>query len=306
MTTPAYNQTMPDIVIPYITRDQYRAAPTAINTQSLIRGGSQADQDAELDRLILEASAWCDKAAEQPLTAQVTTETMRAQVGKDGRLRLHPRQHPIIAVTGATFGADPTMMSTLSDLSGVWVENQSVEVPLQSALNYGFTGPLQFGTARAGSRVFIALSYVAGFACTTLSGAALATDATLTVTDPTGLIPGVQVSVQQGGAPTGSGSYQSALTNARAIVLSVANNVVTLSKPIGAAFTAGAAVTAMPDEVRQACVYVTTAFIKQSGMGGLVMAGGKSATVSKGGEEPGVEEFDIAEAILSLYRPVAP
>jgi hypothetical protein len=35
------------------------------------------------------------------------------------------------------------------------------------------------------------------------------------------------------------------------------------------------------------------------------MRGGNSATVGKG-DEPGAEEFDIAEAILSMYRPVVP
>jgi hypothetical protein len=73
------------------------------------------------------------------------------------------------------------------------------------------------------------------------------------------------------------------------------------------AFNPGAAVTGLPDEVEQACVYATTALLKQSGNGALVMRSGSSGTASKdSGNEPGAEEFDIAESILALYRPVAP
>lgn len=304
---PAYNQTMPDRVINYITLDQYRCAPHAMDTQALIRGGTQQDQDAELLRIIGQASSWCDKAAEQPLTAQVSTENMRARIHPTGVLRLHPRQHPVVAVTGIAFGPDAASMSSLNDLSRVWVENQSVEVPLQASLGGGYTGPLQFGTARPGSRVVVALSYVAGYAVTTLAAPTAATDTTLTVVDSTGVVPGTHLRVQQGGAPYGSGSNQAPLVNAAVTVLSVAGNVVTLTGPVGVVFKAAAAVTAMPDEVEQACIYVVTALLKQSGNGALVMKTGSAGTVSKdSGNEPGAEEFEIAESILALYRPVAP
>lgn len=297
---PAVNQTTPDLVIPYITRDQYRCAPTAIETSNLIRNGSQADQDAELDRLIRQATSWCDKAAEQPLTAQVTTQTLRARVGADGKLRLHPRQHPVVQVNGVQFGYDATSMSTLSDLSGVWVEDQSVEIPLQSNLAGGFTGPLQFNSARPGTRLKVALTYVAGWAVTTLAGAALATDSTLSVKNTTGMVPGTQLRVEQGASGT-------SLAQTTVVVQSVTGNTVTLTAPVGVAFNAGAAVSAMPDEVEQACIYAVTAHIKQRGSSALVMGGRNAGTVAKGdGEEPGAMEFDLAEATLSLYRPVAP
>lgn len=308
---PVFNRTVPDRTIPYLTRDQYRCTPNPVDTQNLIRGGTQADQDAELDRLIREASGWCDSAAEQPLTAQVTTESMRAAVQNDpafGKcLRLHPRQHPIITVNGVSYGSDPAYMSTLNDLSSVWPENQSVIVPLQATLAAGWSGPLQFGGAKVGSRVFVALTYVAGYAVTTLSQAALVTDTVLHVVDATGFMPGQLIRVEQGGAPTGQGSAQASLAQARPVVQSADTtaNTVTLTAPIGTAFTSGAAVTAMPEEVQQACVYVVTALLKQRGSGALVMRGGNAGTVSKE-DEPGAEEFDIAEAILALYRPVVP
>jgi hypothetical protein len=302
---PAYNRTTPDITVPYLTRDQYRCAPHAMDTQALIREGNQADQDAELDRIIMQASGWCDDCAEQPLTAQVSTESLRARVGPDGKLRLHPRQRPVVAVTGVQFGVDASLLSTLSDLSGVWVENQSVEIPLQSALSGGFSGPLQFGSARPGSRVVVALSYVAGYPVTVLATDAAPTDTTISVKDATGIIPGRALRLQQGGAPTTLGPAQTSLVNGRVLVQSVVNNTVTLVGTVGQAFTAGAAVTAMPDEVEQACIYVVTALLKQSGNGALVMRSGNAGTVSKD-DEPGAEEFDIAEAILANYRPVAP
>jgi hypothetical protein len=304
---PAYNQTMPDRVIPYLTIDQYRCAPHAMDTQALVRGGSQADQDAELRRIIGQASSWCDKCAEQPLTAQASNESMRARIHPTGVLRLHPRQHPIVAVTGVSFGVDAASMSALNDLSRVWVENQSVEIPLQASLAGGFTGPLQFGTAQPGSRVVVSLSYVAGYPVTTLASSAAPTDTTITVSDPTGIVPGTHLRLAQGGGPSGVGSGQSTLSSASVTALSVAGNVVTLTGTVGVAFASKSAVTGMPDEVEQACVYATTALLKQSGNGALVMKSGNAGTVSKdAGNEPGAEEFEIAESILALYRPVAP
>lgn len=309
--TPVFNRTVPDRTIPYLTRDQFRCTPNPIDTQNLIRGGTQADQDAELDRLILEASGWCDNCAEQPLTAQLTTESLRAPVQADPALgkvlRLHPRQRPVVSVNGVSYGSDPGYLSTLNDLSRVWPEDQSVIIPLQATLAGGWSGPLQFGTARVGSRVYVALTYVAGYPVSTLTQAAATTDATLTVDDATGFRPGQTVRVEQGGAPTGQGSTQASLVQAKAVVQSADTtaNTVTLTKPVGLAFATGAAVTAMPEEVQQACVYVVTALLKQRGSGALVMRGGNSGTVSKG-DEPGAEEFDIAEGILAMYRPVVP
>lgn len=305
---PVYNRTLPDRTIPYITRDQYRASPTAMDTQNLIRNGAQADQDSELDRIILQASGWCDNMAEQPLTAQTTTETMRAPVASDGTLRLHPRQHPIMAVTGASFGPDPANLSALSSLAAVWVENQSVILPMQTTLASGWTGPLQFGTARPGSRVYVALSYVAGYAVSTLTSAVLAAATVLPVKDATGFVPGQQVRIQQGGAPTGTGSAQTALAQTTGVVSSadLIAKTVTLTAPVGLGFEVGAAVTTLPEEVEQAAVYATTALLKQRGSGALVMRGGNSATVKKDGSQPGAEEFETAEAILAFYRPAVP
>jgi hypothetical protein len=305
---PVYNRQVPDRTMPYLTRDQYRCSPTAMDTQSLIRGGQQADQDAELDRIIRQASGWCDGCAEQPLTAQATTEPMRVPVSSDRTMRLHPRQHPVVAVTGISFGPDPANLSALADLSSVWVENQSVIAPMTSLLAGGWTGPLQFGTARPGSRVFVSLSYVAGYGVTVLSGPLTGVETVIPVRDVTGFMPGQQVRVEQGGAPSGVGSGQTPLTSSTAVVASVdpVAGTVTVSKPIGSAYAAGAAFTAMPEEVEQACIYVVTGLLKQRGAGALVMKGGNAATVKRDGEEPGAEEFDSAEAILALYRPVVP
>lgn len=305
---PVFNRRVPDRTIPYLTRDQYRCSPTGMDTQSLIRGGTQADQDAELDRIIRQATGWCDGCAEQPLTAQATTEPMRAPVGADRVLRLHPRQHPVVSVTGISFGPDPANLSALADLSSVWVEDQSVIAPMTSLLAGGWTGPLQFGTARPGSRVFVSLSYVAGYAVTVLSGPLMGTETVIPVRDVTGFFPGQQVRVEQGGAPSGAGSGQTPLTSAVVLVQSIntAGSTVTLTKPIGSAFASGAAFTAMPEEVEQACVYVVTGLLKQRGAGALTMRGGNATVKADTGEQPGAEEFDEAEAILSQYRPVVP
>lgn len=298
-----YNVTLPDRIIPWITRDQYRTAPTSVETSALIRGGDQAAQDAALDRLILQASSWCDRAAEQPLTTQVTTEAFRAQITREGFLRISPRQHPIVAVKGVSWGVDPSQMTTLTDLSKIWVEDQTVEIPVGASMQGGWSGALQISTPRPQSRVYVTLSYIAGFPVTTLANPTTAVDTTLTVKDSTGIAPGVQLRLLQGGAPTGTGSAQTSPLEVAVQVLSVAGNVVTLNGPVGAIFASGAAVTGMPPELDEACILIVTALIKQGGTGALVMRSNATAGESHSGH-PGDEEIDRAIAILEYYRPI--
>lgn len=303
---PAYTRTMPDRVTPYITRDQYRCAPTSIDTQALIRGGSQADQDAALDRLIREASGWCDKAADQPLPAQRVTESMQARATRDGTLKLITRQCPVVAVYGVSFGPDLAGMSALNDLSNVWIDDRVVEVPMQAALSSGYVGPLQFNTARPGSMVKVLLDYAAGFPVTTLAADVTTATATqLTVADATGIIPGTMLHLTQGGSPSGTGSNQKALTQASVTVQSVLGTTVTLTGQVGATFLAGAGCSGMPAEVEQACIYVVTALLKQPGSQAMVMHGGNAGTLDKGNGTPWAEELEAAEATLALYRPLA-
>jgi hypothetical protein len=299
-----FNVTLPDRVIPWITRDQYRVEPTSVETSALIRGGSQADQDAALDRLILQASSWCDKAAEQPLTAQLTTEALRAEVTREGLLRLAPRQSPIVSVSGISWGNDPSNMTTLTDLSKVWVEDNTVEVPIGATLQGGWSGALQISTPRPHGRLYVTMTYVAGFPVTTLASGCSATDQTITVKDSTGVAPGVQLRLLQGGGPSGAGSGQSSPTQATVQVLSVLGNDLTLNGPVGAVFGADAAVTGMPAELDEACILLVTAFIKQGGSGALIMKPSSKGGAGEAGGHPGDEEIDRALAILEYYRPL--
>ena len=61
----------------YLTIAEYKNAPTAIDYNNLVTGGTSAQQDAELASVIQRASSWIDIYVNQPLIAQNFLEQCR-------------------------------------------------------------------------------------------------------------------------------------------------------------------------------------------------------------------------------------
>lgn len=277
---------------PYLTVAEYKNAPTALDINNLVVGGDQAAQDAELTNVISRASSYMDEYLNQNVVASTIVETQRTRVTSEGFLAIHPFKSPVVALIDLQYGTMPTGLTSLSDPSQSWFENQQIIVPLYQSL-WSSQGPLQFGFPSSSSaRIFIKYTYVAGFVNTLTSGTA--TQSTMTVTDGTGIVPGQTLTIYDG-------SKTETVTVASTYVFGSAT--VPLVAPL--AYThAVVACSSLPDAIKQACILITSAFIKQRGDSSMTMM----ATTRPSGAQQGAQlygdDIRLALDMVDKYRRV--
>jgi hypothetical protein len=164
--------------VPYITVAQLDRSPISNQLKKLVPRSSDNDRDAEMARIILRLSSMINDEVGQNLAATVDTEAGKVRVDSDGHLNIYTRSNPIIEVRSLEVGWSPTQLSPITDLSGLILDPWRITVP-----NYG----------RPGARLWARFVYVNGYPVTTLTAAVVAGATTLTVSDATGILPGVSV-----------------------------------------------------------------------------------------------------------------
>jgi hypothetical protein len=280
---------------PYITVAEYKTAPTALQTSNLVVGGNEAAQDAELARLILRASSFMDEYLNQNLVANLITETQRVRMTPQGYISLHPNNNPIISLNSFQYGTDPNNLQTLTDPSTAWFENSQVIIPLsQLSTTYSSQGPLAFGGAASPyTQIFTKYSYVAGFA-NTLTGTVSAAATSLTVVDGTGIVAGQKYRILDG---------------AKTETVEVASNyvygstTVPLVSPLAFGHT-GAVFSNMPNALKQACILITSAFLKVRGDGSMMMSMTQRPVGQVQGSDLYGSNIKIALDMIDKYRRV--
>ena len=287
-------QTDPLPVEPYLTSAEYRQAPTGVDVSGLVKG-DQAASLAELANVIARASSWADTMCGQVLAATPDVEGGRLSVTRDGILRIHPRQNPVVDVTGIAYGSTPAQMTPLTDLSNVWVEPASIIVPL-TQIGTAFYGSLGFTSVVPGTDVYVQWSYIAGWPNTTLTGAVTAGDTTLTIKTPTGILPGTGLTIYDG---------------AQTETVTVASTYTPMTSPVtltsGALWShpvLGTSVSALPPAVKEAVILLTSALIKTRGSSAMVLQSvrGELSRADSKGESGEIEEIDLADELLAPYR----
>jgi hypothetical protein len=278
----------------YLTVQEYKNAPTSIDYDNLVVGGNATAQDAELKNVILRASSYMDEYLNQNVVANRATETQRVRLNNMGYIALHPNQSPIISLESFYYGGSPTNLVAVPDPSQCWFEEQQILIPLsQMATTYSSAGPLAFGPGIGGSQqIFTKYTYVAGFANTTVvSGTAGAS--TIVVADPIGIIPGEMLRISDG-ASSETVYVSSSYTYGSATL--------TLASPLLFTHATGAAIGNMPNAIKQACILITTAFIKIRGDNSLTM----NITTQPQGSIPGSAryggEISMALSMVDKYR----
>lgn len=188
MTTP-----LSIITQPYVSVAEFRAAPTWLDSDDLIPGGVQGQQDEELTNVLLRASSWADEFAgggtDRPwFGAHLVTEQCRSRINRNGEVFLHPSDHPVRAVTGLAYGSDFQNMAVLADLTQTWVEDARGIVVSLIPWRGSWTGTLEFGAvSQPGGEMFIQYQYVSGYCNTRLTSAVSAGASSLNVDNSTGL-----------------------------------------------------------------------------------------------------------------------
>jgi hypothetical protein len=278
---------------PYLTIAEYKNAPTSIDFDNLVVGGNSTAQDAELARVILRATSYLNEYLNQDLTAQSRTETQRVRFNNQGDIALHPNHNPILSLSSFQYGSTPNNLTSLTDPSTCWFENQQIIIPVSnSQLTYSSQGPLSFGGGVARAQVFTKYTYVAGYVNTTIA-TATATQTTLTVANGMGFLAGEQYRIYDGASSetiTVASSY------------TYGSTTIPLTSALAFTHTNGVAISNLPNAVKQACILATTAFIKVRGDNSLTMAITTQPSGNVGAGQRYGGDLALALDMVTLYR----
>jgi len=281
---------------PYVTVAEYRNAPTALNIDMLVVGGNAAAQDAELAQVILRASSYMNEYFNQNLVADEYTETQRIRFSNSGGyFALHPYNAPIVSLSSFYYGSNPNQLYALGDCSTAWFEGQQIIIPGNQIGWYATSqGPLQFGGSMGQSNwTFTKYTYVAGYVNTTMITTTNAGATSLTVDDPTGIIAGQHYRIYDGARServTVSTNY------------TYGNPVVTFVNPMIFAHGAGAAFGNLPNALKQACILITSAFIKMRGDSSTTMAYTTSPSGNVAGSTRYGGDIQVALDMVNKFR----
>jgi hypothetical protein len=292
-----YGNTTQLLTVPYLTLDEYKAAPTAIDLDNLVFDSQDPDvQDNELRNVIARASSWMDTYCNQVLGATVETEQQRSRYSTDGSIRFHPRFSPIVALLDFNYGY-PTNMASLGDCSIAWIEDQEIIIPNAQLGTWTSQGPLSFGSFNGGpgNQLFLNYTYVAGYTNTTVAVASAIGATSLTVENGTGIIAGQMLTLYDG--------MNTELVTV-ASTYTFGSTTVPITRPLVNAHAVGSSLSALPPAIKEAAILVTTAMLKVRGDSSMTMAVTTQPTMATPGSDRFSDEMRIAADILDTYKRV--
>ena len=280
----------------YISVSEYKNAPTSIDYDNLVVGGNSAAQDAELKNVILRASSYMNEYFNQNLNATTYTETQRTRFTSEGYVALHPNNDPIIALKSFQYGTTPNNLVTLTDPSIAWFEEQQLIIPLSNmATSYSSQGPLAFGGYGVPrQQIYVKYTYDSGYVNNAIATATTG-QTSLTVQDATGILAGDVFRIYDG---------------ANTETITVASNytygstTVPLVSALQYTHASGVTFGNLPNAIKQACIMLTTAFIKIRGDSSMTMGITTAANANIGGNSRYGNEIQLALEICDKYRRV--
>lgn len=295
---------------PYLTNAMFRGFPTWLDTDDLIAEAQQSVQDDALADVLLAASDWAVGECENmPLHGHlVSNEQVTVRVKSSGRVHLTPAHVPVRAVTALSYGADPANMVPVSlpDAS-MWFEDGRRMSWVPGGFAASFRGPaLQFGPpVRASRELFVQSSYVAGFPSTTLAAAVTAGAQSVTLTDPTSVLPGDVLRIYDPGASEGltvASTYVPQVPTVPATATSVP-----LAAPAVNNHVSDTGITGMPRKLLQAVIAYAVALLMREDVSEEEPVAGfgpaaRTTSGSRGGQASGL--VNDAYGWLAPYKPV--
>jgi hypothetical protein len=298
------------LTTPYLTVPEFLAAPTWLDNNNLIPGGTGDQQEAELYNVLLRASGWAERITEQPLRAHTVIWQDRYPVDRWGNMYIVPPHNPVRQLNALAYGSDFQNLSLLSNLTAqTWIEAQKTLVISQVPQGGAYLGSLQFGGTRPGvDEVYAQYSYVAGYCTTVLTQPANAAATEIYVADPTGLQPpvtgGLIGTIPGSVARIWDPGYEEAIQVASG--WTAGTNPVQLASPLQNAHAAGAGVSELPPEVHQAVCELTVGLLMREDVSeedpyGHTPFGPTVRESSSGGKAGGL--VDHAREVLLRYRP---
>ena len=277
----------------YITPGEFTEDPNGVDVSQLVAGGNAYDNAAALLGVISDGSAWVDAICHQVLGATEDVQAGRYRVNNRGIIAVQCAYSPIVAVNAVSLGPTPQTLTALTDSTGIWPNGKTVEIPFVSnGLTPSGAYPYPSGWVN-GRDVYATVTYVNGFANTTLAEPATAGTSEITVVSALGVVAG-----------SGLGLYDGSSTEGVTVAASYTygSTTVPLAAPLTFAHAEGVAASALPPAVRRATKLLTAALIKTRGDEAFVMASINSEPTSQPVGEPGLAaDVDIATRLLVDY-----
>ena len=290
MTTPIVAPYVPSYANrqSYITAAEFIQDPNGVDVSQLVAGGSVFDNNAALIGVIADASAWVDAICEQILAATIDIQVGRYRIDRDGNVKVPCDYSPVIAVNAVSTGDRPQDLAAVTDLTGTWIRPKVVQIPVVQTF-YDRVG-------YASGDLYVEMTYVNGYANTTLADAANPGDTTIVVTGPLGIAPNMNL-----GCYDGSTSEPLVVSSS----YSYGSSTVPLASPLANGHAAGTAVSALPPEVRRATKLLTSALIKTRGDEAFQMASISAEPETTALGQPGLtRDVEIATRLLARFRRV--
>lgn len=278
----------------YVTPAEFKAAPTGMDVTQLVPGGTPQQQAAALVMQLQRASGVADKICRKVLGATLDTQAGSYRIQNDRSLgaviRVPLDFTPIVAVAGASIGNTPAAMSTVTDLSNVWIGKKAVTITLGGNT---FNGP-----SRWSGQQFASVQYINGWVNTTLSAPAAPGAVAITLTAALGVMPGQQLNL------VNTSASEIVTVDPAYIPSNTATNVlIPLTTPVVGTYAAGDTVTNMPQEIKQAVILIAKSLIKTRGSESIVIASTTSQPEHVNGVESGVtSDMEMAEYLLEDYK----
>jgi hypothetical protein len=279
---------------PYLTIAEYKQAPTSVDVDDLVGGGSAGINDQELANCIARASSWIDVECNQVLGATLDTEQFRARISRDGMLKIHPRYNPVMGVVSASYGNNPLSLSAL-DATTAWIDdNMSVVFPM-GGNTVAFLGTIQFAPIYSPyADQYVQLTYVNGYANTVNTASSNAGVTSLALKDLTGFVPNQKFMVYDG-VNTEVLQVSSSFTVAQGA------GSLTLASATAYSHTSGVSVSALPPAIKQAAIYMTNVILKSRGNATITMGGLTPSYIQS--ENPAVaDDYNSAMRLLEPFR----
>lgn len=280
---------------PYLSLQEFKNAPTALDYGNLVAGGNQTAQDAELTNAIIRASSAIDQYCNQIIGATLDTEQQRTRIKSDGTIRFHPKYFPVVAMTDLQLGWTPNALTAVTDPSQAWFEEQEIIYPYaQLPQSMSSQGPLSFGFPMSSrAETFIKYTYVNGYANTLVATSASAGATSIICEDGLGVVAGMSLTIYDG-ANTERVTVANTYTFGSATI--------SLTAPLIYAHAVGISVGNLPAAIKQAAILYTSAALKIRGDAALVMSVTNAPSQQSGGSQRVGSDIALAQEILEPFR----
>jgi hypothetical protein len=227
---------------PYVTAAEFTAHPTYLDLETLRSGVMDpAAQTAELTNVLLMASGWADNECNQPLGAHRVDLSTQGRIDQDGNLIVFPSDRPVLSVAAVSYGSTFSRMSYLAAPVARVDKNQTIYIPVGGVATRG--------------RVWVDITYTAGWVSTLLAADASSGATSLTVADPTGILPGASHRLWEPGSEETVTVSPTWIPPAATTL--PAPTAVPLAAPTVFAHTKGSGWSGMPADMRLAIVNYT-------------------------------------------------